>query len=205
MKIAVFGATGGVGSAFIRQAVAAEHSICALVRDTARLTVSSPLMEVRVGDVLDIENVIAVVEGCDAVFCALGNTQNNPPNVVSDGTANIVRTLEERGPRRLVVISSLGVGDSKNQVPFFFKLLAATLLRRTMQDKERQEEIVRNSGLEWTIIRPGGLNDESAKGTYTVGLEPTIVAKMISRTDVAAFALREIEHPQYIRQTPAIT
>ncbi len=205
MKIAVFGATGGVGSAFIRQAVAVEHRIHALVRDTARLTVSSPLLEVRVGDVLDIENVIALVEGCDAVFCTLGNTEDNPPNVVSDGTANIVRTMEERGPRRLVIISSLGVGDSKNQVPFFFKVLAATLLRRSMQDKERQEIVVRDSGLDWTIIRPGGLNNEPAKGTYTVGLSPNIVAKMVARADVAAFALREIESPQYIRQTPAIT
>lgn len=205
MKIAVFGATGGVGRAFTEQALRAGHSLQVLVREPSRLEISSPMLTVQSGDVLDVESVIDVVEDSDAVFCTLGRTRGNPSNVVSDGTANIVRAMEERGPRRLVIISSLGVGDSKNQVPFFFKLLAATLLRSTMQDKARQEEIVRNSSLDWTIIRPGGLTNDPARQSYTVGIEPTIMAGMIPRANVAAFALQEIVSPRYLRQAPAIT
>lgn len=205
MKIAVFGATGGVGRAFVSQALAAGHSVTALVRDPARLELTHANLTLVTGNVLDAAVVAQTVTGADAVLCTLGNTANNPDMVVSQGTAQIVKVMEEQGVRRLVVISSLGVGDSKDQVPFAFKMLMKTVLRKPMQDKEAQEALVQATNLDWTIIRPGGLNNEAATGDYKVGLDRSISAGMVSRADVAAFALQELVSPQYVRKTPAIT
>ncbi|MCB0114829.1 MAG: SDR family oxidoreductase [Caldilineaceae bacterium] len=205
MKIAVFGATGGVGRAFTQQALAAGHTVTALVRDPARMDIEDAGLALVVGNVLDADAVAQTVTGADAVLCTLGNTPNNPDLVVSKGTAEIVKAMEAQGVRRLVVISSLGVGDSKDQVPFAFKMLMKTVLRKAMQDKEAQEDLVRATDLDWTIIRPGGLNNDAASGDYTVGLDHSITAGMVSRADVAAFALQETLSPQYVGQTPAIT
>ncbi len=205
MKIAVFGATGGVGRAFVTQALAAGHALTALARDPARLDIEDARLSVVAGNVLDAASVAKTVEGCDAVLCTLGNTANNPDLVVSKGTAEIIRAMEAHAVRRLVVISSLGVGDSKDQVPFAFKMLMKTVLRKAMEDKEAQEALVQRSHLDWTIIRPGGLNNEPASGNYKAGLDRSIGAGMVSRADVAAFALQELVSPQYLRQTPSIT
>jgi putative NADH-flavin reductase len=125
--------------------------------------------------------------------------------VVSTGTQHIVEAMAQQGIRRLIVVTSLGVGDSKDQTPFFFKILARTLLRKAMQDKERQEEIVKASGLEWTIVRPGGLTDGPKTGAYTYGLDPRLKARQLSRADLAEFVLKQASDNQFVGKTPAIT
>lgn len=205
MKIAVFGATGGVGRAFVSQALAAGHTVTVLVRDPARLDIQNDNLSLVTGNVLDAAAVAQTMDGAEAVLCTLGNTANNPDMVVSQGTVEIVTAMATHGVRRLVVISSLGVGDSKDQVPFAFKMLMKTVLRKAMQDKEAQEALVKATNLDWTIIRPGGLSNEPAGGNYKAGLDRSISAGMVSRSDVAAFALGEMVSPQYLHQTPAIT
>jgi putative NADH-flavin reductase len=204
MKLALFGATGGTGQQILVQALAAGHTITALVRDATKLAAQSGLTIVP-GNVLDPAAVAQTVQGVEAVICTLGGTANNPRTVVSAGTNNIVQAMGAQGVRRLIVISSLGVGDSKNQVPFFFKIVAATVLRRAMQEKETQEAIVRASGLDWIIVRPGGLNDGPRTGTYRSGLDRTIVAGMVARADVADFVLKQLTDERYVHQTPAVT
>ena len=125
--------------------------------------------------------------------------------VVSTGTQNIVQAMRQKGVKRLIVISSLGVGDSKNQVGWLFKLIMWTFLRKVIRDKEEQEKIVRTSGLDWTIIRPGGLIDGPRTGHYKTSIEPSFKSSRVVRADVAEFALKELIDPMYLRKTPAIT
>lgn len=203
MQLAVFGATGGVGRQFVEQALAAGHSVCVLARDPAKVSLQHERLTVVGGNVLDRSAVEHTLEGADAVFVSLGNTASNPDMVVSQGTALIVAAMQAAGIRRLLVITSLGVGSSKDQVPFFFKALIATALRGAFQDKEAQEKIVMASNLDWTIIRPGGLTDGPATGVYRAGLDGTIGGQ-VARADVAAFALAQLTSNEYMRQTPAI-
>jgi putative NADH-flavin reductase len=205
MKIALFGATGGTGQQIIAQALAAGHSIQALVRDPAHLSLQNPNLSLITGDVLDPAAVVRTLAGAEAAIVSLGNTANNPDWIVSNGTQVIVEAMKQGGPRRLVVITSLGVGDSKDQVPFAFKMLMKTVLRKPMEDKERQEQIVRASGLDWTIVRPGGLSNGPRTGNYRSGLDPKISAGQVSRADVAAFTLRQLDDATFLHQTPAIT
>ena len=203
MKIALFGATGGTGQQLLEQAIKSGHQVTALVRDPAKLDRKNSALTVIAGNVLQPADVDKVVSGADAVICSLGNTSNNPDMMVTQGTRNIIDAMQRLNVRRLLVVSSLGVGDSKDQVPFFFKVLMKTALRKTMEDKEAQEAAVRASRLDWTIVRPGGLTNDPPTGTYRVGADLT--AGRITRADVADFILKELTRNEYIQQTPGIT
>ncbi len=205
MKIALFGITGGTGLQFGQQALAAGHQITALVRDPARLTLAHEKLHVIAGNVLDPEAVLATVRGADAVVCSLGNTANNPEGVVTAGTQQIIAAMKQAGVRRLLVVTSLGVGDSADQVPLAFKLIMKTALRKVIADKETQETAVRHSGLDWTIIRPGGLTDGPLTGQYQAGTEKSIRAGRIARADVAHFILAVLEQSLFVGQAPAIS
>ncbi len=206
MHIAVFGATGGTGQQVVQQALAAGHRVTALVRNPDRLAIRDDDLTVVVGDVLDPTKVEQTLANADAVVVALGNTANNPDFIVSRGTQIIVEAMQRLGrPKRIVVVSSLGVGESKDQVPFAFKMLMKTVLKKPMEDKERQEAVVKASGLDWTIVRPGGLTDGPATGRYRAGLDPKIVAGQVSRADVAAFVLQQLTDNTYLHKAPAIT
>ncbi len=203
MKLAVFGATGGTGRQIVEQALGQGYDVAALVRDPAKISILHDHLTLVQGNVLDRDAVDRTVGGADAVFVSLGNTANNPDMVVSQGTAVVMAAMHAADVKRLIVISSLGVGDSKDQIPLFFKAIIATALRKAFQDKEAQEKLVMASGLDWTIIRPGGLTDAPAAGVYRAGLDHTIGGQ-IARADVAAFALAQVGSKDYLCKTPAI-
>ncbi len=206
MKIAVFGATGGTGRQVVQQALTAGYQVTALVRDPAKLALDNDKLTVVTGNVLDAAAVEQSLQGADAAVVSLGNTDNNPDYVVSQGTQVIVDVMTRLGqPKRIVVVSSLGVGDSKDQVPFAFKMLMKSVLRKPMEDKERQEALVKASPLDWTIVRPGGLTDGPPTGSYKSGLDPKIGAGQVARADVAAFVLKQLTDPTYLHKTPAIS
>lgn len=205
MKLALFGATKGIGAEVTKQALAHGHSVRALARDPAQMQEAHPSLAVIQGNVLDLPKVEEMVADADAVICVLGNTGNNPRDIVSQGTANIVAAMQGSGAQRLLVVSSIGVGESKPQVPFFFRLLMWTVLRQVMQDKERQEAIVCESGLQWTIVRPGGLTDGPYTGNYRHGPAQSIRAGRIARADVAAFLLRLLEEKSYVRKAVSVS
>lgn len=205
MKIAVFGATGGTGREVVEQALNQGHHVTALVRDPSRLPISHPNLTVIQGNVLDAESVAGTLAGADVAVISLGNTANNPDYVVSQGTAVILDAMPAQDVPRVIVVTSLGVGDSLKQVPFAFRMLMQTVLKKSMEDKERQEKLVMASDRDWIIVRPGGLTDGPATGSYQAGLSPKISAGQVSRADVAAFVLQQLSDDTYLRQTPAIS
>ncbi len=205
MHIAVFGATGGTGKEIIKQALEAGHEVTALVRDISKIKKKEDKLYLVVGDVLDGYKVEETLAATEAVICALGHSSNNPDDVVSQGTKNIVEGMKKQGIVRLVVVSSAGVGDSIDQVSRSFKMLTKTVLRKSMEDKERQEAIVKATDLEWVIVRPSGLSNGVATGEYQMGAETSIEASQISRADVAACVLGQLTDDTYLYQTPIIT
>lgn len=205
MKLAIFGATGGTGRLVAEKALAQGHEVSALVRDPARLRIGHDRLTTVAGNVLDPAAVERTLDGASAAVISLGNTNNNPDYIVSEGTKVILDAMQKLAVPRVVVVSSIGVGDSKDQVPFFFKMLMKSALKKPMEDKERQEAAVMDSGLEWVIVRPGGLTDGPATGSYKAGLDKTIVAGQVSRADVADFVLKQVTDNTYLRKTPAIS
>lgn len=139
------------------------------------------------------------------MVCLLGRTPNNPPDVVSRGTRNIIEAMDDRPVSRLLVLTSMGLGSSSETVPWYVRISNATVLHDLRTDKARQEELVMQSDLDWTIVRPGGLTDAPRTGEYVHGVDIDASARPISRADVAHFLLQILQEDLYVRETPIVT
>lgn len=203
MQIALFGATGGTGRQILVQALASGHTLRVLVRDPAKIEARSGLT-ILCGDVLDPEATGRCVEGSAAVICVLGSGMGVEP-VEDRGTQRILEAMQTNGVRRIIAVTSLGVGDSREQVGAQFQQAMDTLLKPIIAAKTEQERLIRESGLDWTIVRPGGLSDGPRTGNYQCGTEPTLMAGLISRADVAEFVLRQLADTTYLHRCPAVT
>ena len=205
MRIALSGATGGTGHQVLVQALEAGHRVKALARDPSELSAREGLPVVQ-GDVLDQAAGIACVEDTDAVACVLGTrpgTKGEP--VEARGTERVLAAMGEQGVRRLVVVSSMGVGDSREQIPWFFRIVMNLTLKRIFQAKEEQERLIMASDRDWTIIRPSGLTDGPYTGSYRHGRDKTVKGNRIARADVADFVLEQLDDQTYLKQAPWVT
>ena len=127
---------------------------------------------------------------------------------LSDGTRNIVQAMERLGVKRFVCESSLGIGESHGQLGFLFNyLLIPLLLRGIFADKEVQERIIKNSQLDWVIVRPAALTNGSRRGVYREGMSigHWFFTPKISRADVADFMLKQLTDNTYLRKTPGVS
>ena len=129
-------------------------------------------------------------------------------STLSDGTKNIVRAMEKLDVKRFICESSLGIGDSKGQLGLLFNyLMIPVLLRNIFADKEIQEQVIKQSHLDWVIVRPGRLTNGPRTGNYKSGFSTTdksIQAK-ISRADVADFMLQQLTAEAYLKKTPGVS
>jgi len=205
MKIAIFGATGNTGVELVKQALEKGHQVTAFVRDPSRISIEHNQLKVVTGDVLDPESVAEAVESQDAVVCALGSSDLKKTTVRAEGTANIIQAMREHGIKRLLVVTAMGTGESWNTLSMVNKFFYATLLKSSREDHEAQEAIVKESGLDWTIIRPSGLTDEPRTGVYDVGENILSKTSKIARADVADLILKELEQNAFINKAITIT
>ena len=207
MTIAVFGGTGKTGRLVVAQALAAGHRVKVLARDPDKIPGAFGLEFVK-GDVLDGGKVMATLTGCEAAVIALGVVKNGPTDVCSRATELVLQAATKTKTATVVAISSLGVGDSKNDIPWFFKVIVALLLKKVFADKEVQEELLQISPVQWVILRPSGLVDTPASGTAITGTGPMaegfppgrIPQGRVSRADVAQVALKAIADSAWHRK-----
>lgn len=211
MKILVIGATGATGRKIVKQAVEQGHAVTALVRDAVKANFASPVI-VAIGNVLDRGSLTRAVEGQEAVICSLGSGITGPfkeMTMLSEGTRHLIAAMQEKNVRRIVCITGIGAGESKGHGPWYYNwLIQPLILRGVYEDKTRQENLVRNSGLAWTLVRPGLLTNGDAKGKTAVRALTDLagmVAGNISRADVAEFCLRELVDGRYLGQAPVLT
>jgi len=192
MRILVLGASGGVGRQAVEQALGHGHEVVAFVRGPAGLNLRSERLAVVTGDVTQAADVQRAMEGIDTVISALGSRGERPVNVYSDGIANTIRAMTARGVRRLVVVSSSGVGADASELSLAARAMRKLPnMRAVYEDMERMEGDVMLSDLDWTIVRPAALTDGPFTGIYRV-VEGHSVPKgsKISRADVAALLVK---------------
>ncbi len=206
MKILVIGSTGPQGREFVAQALAAGHAVCAFARNLAALQLV-PGLEVVRGDVFDQRSLDAAARGQDAAVSMLGVSfaaARRPTNVFSQGTRNLIAALKAAGVRRLIVQSSFGVGDSRRGAGLLERVFYALLLRGAYADKVLQEQAVRESGLDYTIVRPTRLTTAVGTGRYTARVGPGPVPSSIARADVARFFLDALGTREYVGKTVSL-
>jgi putative NADH-flavin reductase len=205
MKILVLGATGATGQLIVRDALASGHHVVALVRAKAGSNLAGA--EVIEGDVRDEETLARALSGCDAVVSALGTgTGLHKVDLLTVATRALVAAMTRAGVRRLICISALGIGDSRNHGGFVFdRLIQPSLLGPAYKDKERQEAAIRASSLDWVVIRPAMLTNGAPRGRIraTTDLEGIHGGK-VARADVAQFVVEQLTSDTWLHRTPII-
>ena len=207
MQLAILGASGKTGLLVCEQALAKGHEVTAFVRDPAKLGELADRVRVVEGTLEDSEALSSAVRGADAVVSALGTVDRNPNTVLSDGTRRLVRAMEDEGVMRLAAITSLGCGASRDQVNSrLMRFVIKTVAKEIWADKDRQEEAIMASPLDYLIVRPGGLTDKPARGSWTEMREGESGKgrQMIARADVAAFILEKLESGELGREALTI-
>jgi putative NADH-flavin reductase len=206
MKIAIFGATGKTGIELIKQALDHGHEVTVMVRDTKRLPTFSKQITVFTGDFNNRDAVQSTIKGQDAVICTLGSRElYKNSGLRAFGTRTIIEAMNELGIKRLVVMSSMGIGESWQNLSFFAKALFKIVMPAAREDHEAQELAVKSSSLDWTIIRPSGLTDIPNVSTYEFGKNITAKTSRISRANVADLMLKVIESNTHIQEAITIT
>ena len=195
MKLLVLGATGGTGLEIVRQALERGHSVTALVRSPERLRPFQDRIVIKQGDLLDSTELESVIHGHDAVVSAFG-----PRLPVSKADANLLQrfalsltgAMAHAGVRRAVVESVAFLFKDSIVPPAY--VLGRLLFPRIVADAAAMERVFRQSGLDWTMVRPPELTDKPYTGKYRVreGHLPRFGFK-ISRADVADLMTKLIE------------
>lgn len=207
MIIALFGATGGLGEQVMKQALDRGDCVSALVRTPAKLTIKHANLSVVQADVMhDGRAVLAEkLAGVDAIISALGEGATlGITKLYSDGTQAILDAAKGAGIPRLVAVSSGGT-DVTDDEPWWYLRLVRRLLINVYVDQARMEERVRQSGLDWVVVRPAMLTNGQKKGAYRVQLNHNPKGGLrISRADLAAFMLDQVQSDQYLHQFPAV-
>ena len=219
MKVLVVGATGGSGRATVEALLAQGHRVTAFARHADRLHALSDRMKsvcVVNGDAMNQGDVERAVQGQDAVIVALGIAENpirvrlfgsvgTPMNVRSAGTRNVIAAMREHGVRKLVVQTSFGVGETRQQLAFAERLFFTLLLKPQIADTEIQEREVRASGLDWVIAQPVHLTDLPDTKEAYASLQGEVRGRQISRSRVGRFLAEVLCSEQYVGRSVALS
>lgn len=201
MRITIFGATGRMGHLLVRQALDAGHDVTAYARDPGRMRTAHPRLSVVAGELDDDHAIARAVRDADAVIEGVGS--------VSDGTRRIIGAMEHAGVDRFVVVSTCSVPDPRDLPDAEFAGLVAfvkTVAPGPYAEVRRAADLVRASGLGWTLVRVARLDDGPATGRVKVGhYGHGVVGPSITRADMAAFLLGQVSDGTYLRQAPAIS
>jgi putative NADH-flavin reductase len=208
MNLLIIGASGGTGRALVEQALALGHSVTAFVRNPAKLRITHECLMTLKGNVLDEESLHRAVQGKDAVLSALGHKRwFMKTTILSRGTKNIISAMEKHGVKRFICETSLGVGNSRGRLGLYYTLFVIPFITYFyFKDKGRQEQLIKESSLDWVIVRPGQLTNGRKRGVYRhgEGIGSYIFTVRISRADVADFMLRQLADDSYLRRTVAL-
>jgi putative NADH-flavin reductase len=208
MKVLVLGATGGTGRLIVSQALARGYDVAALVRSLEK---GSDLNDAKlsVGDARDEHALRSALTDCDAVISALGTGASpfRKVTLLSTATRALVSAMKVQRVSRLVCITGIGAGDSAGHGgPMFDNLIFPLLLRNVYADKNRQEAIVKDSSLNWTLVRPSILNDKPDHHPVRALTDLSAFhGGTISRQDVAQFVVEQLHVDTWLRRSPLIT
>ncbi len=202
MKVIVFGATANTGLQLLEQGLAAGHEMTAFVRSADKLGSLGDRVRVITGDVLDEAQVSETIRGHDVVLSCLGTRPWKHFDICTHATRVISKAMAVAGVKRLIVLSTQGIGDST--LGPLAKVGAAIVLRRAFADKLVMEGELESGALDWTAVRPGLLTNGKPRGAWRTCIDNSIHGGKIARADVAAFVLQQLASDEWLRKHPVI-
>jgi putative NADH-flavin reductase len=212
--ILLLGASGRTGSQVLNYALSEGYHVRALVRDPGKISIKSDQLELITGSPVILEDVRKAATGCEAVLSTLNNPRKsesiwarpvNSPTLMTDCIKNAVSVMKEAGISRIIVQTGAGAGDSFAGMPWFMKaMIRFTGLRYVYADHDGQEQVLKESGLDWTIVRPVGLTSNEEIKELAIGSSGKH-SPFISRKAVAKFMVDCIESREYLQKAPIIS
>jgi putative NADH-flavin reductase len=208
-KIALFGASGQTGQAFLNQALAAGYSVKALVRTPEKMDQSHPNLTVVKGDVLTAKDVDKVVAEADIVVSLFGHVKGSPEWLQTNGTQNIVDAMKKNKVGRIISLSGGGLPFPEKDEPKLADKIIRTIMKiavpKVLNDAVKHHEVLAQSGLNWTIVRGPRLTNDPAQNKYRIGWVGVNASTKIARADLADFILKTVEDTQYDQQMPFVS
>jgi putative NADH-flavin reductase len=220
MKLTIFAATGGIGRQLLEQAIAAGHDVTAVARNPQNLPATPARVVTADLASADAAALQPAVEGADAVLSALGPRTKADVGVVVRGTRAITAAMRASGVRRVIVVSAAPVGTvsspGRPHPPrhdpgdgFLIRYLADPIIKRVLAanyaDLAEMEDVLRDSDLDWTVVRPPRLTSKPVTGRYRTAYGQNVRRGLVvSRADVAHYMLRALSQPDTFRQTVGI-
>lgn len=209
MKLAIFGATGRTGRPLVQQALEAGHEVVALARRPEALPIQHERLTVIQGDAMNVADVEKTVQGADAVISVLGHSKDTPREMQAVALRHIVAAMKKYGVRRLVDLTGAGVRTPEDRPKLVDRLMVALLKAisgAVLQDGINHVAVIRESGLEWVVVRVPRLMDGPRTGTYRVGWVGVNSGTRINRADVADFLLKQATtDTTYLHQMPMVS
>jgi uncharacterized protein YbjT (DUF2867 family) len=209
--ITVFGANGATGRLTVQQALAAGHEVTAVTRRPEQFPLRGAGLTVVGADVTDQAATARAIEGADVVLSSIGVPfTRRPITVYSTAAATIITGMAQHGVKRLAVVSSTAVEPHAHAEGGFVlnrvmqPLLSRTIGKTTYSDMRVMERVVRESGVDWTIIRPSGLFDADEVTDYQISDGP-LDGVFTSRADLADLLVRQAGEDRFVGKTIEIT
>jgi putative NADH-flavin reductase len=209
--VLIVGASKGIGLETVKYALEAGHDVRAMARSAQRIRINHPNLRKVAADALDEAAVKGALEGVDVVIQTLGVSPGveravKPTSLFSEATRVLIQAMEQTKVKRLIAVTGFGAGDSRDQGGCLYNTAFHLFLGRVYEDKDVQEDLIQDSGLDWVIARPVILTNGSRTRRYHVLVEPRSWRMgFISRADVADFLVRQIDDDTYLGKTPVLT
>ncbi len=208
VHVLIIGASKGIGLETTRQALEAGYQVRALARSAIQINLSNRNLEKRRGDALQSQDVETALTGIDVVIQTLGVGLGDlfrPVNLFSDATRVLIAAMKSQGVKRLICVTGFGAGSSRAAIGPLQRLPFQLVFGRAYEDKSRQERLIEESLIDWTIARPGVLTNGPRTGRYKILTEPSQWRNgIISRSDVADFLIRKIDDQTYFHKAPVL-
>ena len=208
MQILIIGASKGIGLETTRQALAAGYDVRALARSATSINMTDAKLEKMPGDALNRQDVEVALAEVDVVIVTLGIGLRDlfkPVRLFSESTRVLIAAMTEKSVNRLICITGFGAGDSQTSIAPLQKFPFKIVFGHAYDDKGRQEELIKQSGLDWTIARPGVLLNGARTGRYKVLRDPSEWRNgIIARANVADFLVKQVEDRSFIGAAPVL-
>lgn len=207
MKIAIIGASAGIGLAAVNQALGKGYQVTALSRNAESMPDHKLLTKIN-GSATSVLDLKKAIRNADNILVTIGTKDKKNTTLFSETARALIEAVGEINPDVPVfIITGFGAGESKNYLNLFMRLVISFFLKDQYKDKTLMEEMIVESTLKWEIIRPGMLTNGERTGCYQIKTKLDRGTKIgkISRDDVADFLLNQAENPDLLYQYPALT
>jgi len=207
MTIALFGATGKTGQAFLEAIKSTDHKIQALARDKSKLANDTDINIIE-GNILNFADVDRTIKNADLVISLIGHVKNSPSDLQTQATSLIIKSMNQNMVRRLIVLTGAGVPVEEDHPKFIDKIMTVMLkivAKNRYWDGVNHANLIKSTDLDWTVVRVPILNDSVSHQDYGVGyVGDSQLDFRISRNNVAKFILEIVQDPKYYKKLPYI-